>query len=35
MQMVGQSSVNLWASDYLDPGYINQDALGLTEDQGE
>lgn len=25
--------INLWASDYLDPGYINQDALGLTGDQ--
>lgn len=25
--------VSLWAADYLEPGYINQDALGLTGDQ--
>lgn len=25
--------VDLWVSDYVDPGYINKDALGLTNDQ--
>ncbi len=25
--------INLWMSDYLTPGYINEDALGLTGDQ--